>query len=63
MEKKLHKSKNDKWKLLDDHGNDNVDAYKFKYRTHTIKNPAQCQYFRLEIKDPAVGIGEFTFNN
>lgn len=57
------KSKNDKWKLLDDHGNDNVDAYDYKYRTHTIKNPAQCQYFRLEIKDPAVGIGEFTFNN
>jgi len=60
------KGKNDQWKVLDDHSHDNVsrEAPYYPYRAYTIQNPAECQYFRLEVMgDYSRSIGELMLNN
>lgn len=60
------KGKNDQWKVLDDHSHDNVsrDAPFYPYRAYTIQNPAECQYFRLEVMgEPYRSLGGLMLNN
>ena len=60
------KGKNDQWKVLDDHSHDNVpwDAPYYPYKSYTIQNPAECQYFRLEVTgEPYRSFGELMLNN